>query len=323
MILESILVVILAITLDFIVGDPKNKFHPTSWIGSLIAKLVPLVKNQSQKIEKLGGIILVISVTGIVSTLLIFLNIGIQSISIEFVGIIVSIIVGALLLKTTIAIRGMEKHAMNVMQSIEQNDLEAARNHLSMIVKRNTKNLDKNHVLSGTLESISENTVDGVTGPLFYFAFFGIIGAFVYRTVNTIDSMIGYKTSIFRNVGWFGANCDKILNYLPSRITSILMVFGAMILGIDWKKSYEIMRRDGKNTESPNAGYPMAALAGALGTRFEKINHYSVGEGDVELTKTHLRSAISLMKITSVLFCMTFTIPVVIILSYLGWWIHA
>ena len=323
MILESIIIVISALILDFIVGDPKNKFHPTSWIGSLIAKLVPIIKNKSPQKEKLGGIILVILVTSIVSTLLMFLNIVIQNIPIELLGIIVSIIVGVILLKTTIAIRGMEKHAMAVIESLEQNDLEAARNNLSMIVKRNTKNLDKNHVLSGTLESISENTVDGVTGPLFYFAFFGILGAFNYRIVNTIDSMIGYKTSIFRNVGWFGANCDKILNYLPARITSILMVLGAMILGNDWKKSYKIMRRDGKNTESPNAGYPMAALAGALGTRFEKINHYSVGEGDIQLTKAHLRSAISLMKITSILFCVIFTVPVIIILSYFGWWIHA
>jgi len=209
------------------------------------------------------------------------------------------------------------------MESIERNDLDAARNNLSLIVKRNTKNLDKNHVLSGTLESISENTVDGVTGPLFYFAFFGIPGAFIYRIINTIDSMIGYKTSIFTNVGWFGANCDKILNYLPSRITCLMMVLGAMILGKDWKKSYKIMKRDGKNTESPNAGYPMAALAGALGTRFEKIDHYTVGEGDIELTKSHLRSAIALMKVTSILFCMIFTIPIIIILSYLGWWINA
>lgn len=323
MILESILVVIFAIILDFIVGDPKNKFHPTSWIGSLIAKLVPFVKNESPNIEKLGGILLVILVTSFVSALLVLLNFGIQTISIEFVGIVVSVLVGMILLKTTVAIRGMEKHAMEVMNSLEHNDLDAARNHLSMIVKRNTKNLDKNHVLSGTLESISENTVDGVTGPLFYFSFFGIFGAFVYRIVNTIDSMIGYKTNIFKNVGWFGANCDKVLNFIPARITSILMVLGAMILGNDWKKSYEIMRRDGKNTESPNAGYPMAALAGALGTRFEKINHYCVGEGNIELTKTHLHSAISLMKITSILFCMIFTIPVIIILSYLGWWIHA
>ena len=323
MMLESVIIVTCAVILDLIIGDPKNKFHPTSWIGVFIAKIVPLIKNKSPQKEKLGGIFLVILVTSVVSVLLTFLNLGIKNISIEIVGIIVSIISGIVLLKTTIAIRGMEKHALAVMNSIEKNDLEEARNNLSMIVKRNTKNLDKNHVLSGTLESISENTVDGVTGPLFYFAFFGIIGAFVYRIVNTIDSMIGYRTSIFKNVGWFGANCDKILNYIPARITGLLMVLSAMILKNDWKNSYQIIKRDAKNTESPNAGYPMAALAGALGTRFEKIDHYCIGEGNIELTKSHLRSAISLMKITSILFCLIFTIPVIIALSYLGWWIHA
>jgi adenosylcobinamide-phosphate synthase len=323
MIFESILIVIFAVVLDLLVGDPKNKFHPTSWIGSLIAKLVPIIQNKSPQREKLGGIILVILLTTLVTTLLVFLDVAIQNIAFDFIGIVVSVIVGMILLKTTIAIRGMEKHAMAVMESIERNDLDAARNNLSLIVKRNTKNLDKNHVLSGTLESISENTVDGITGPLFYFTFFGIPGAFIYRIINTIDSMIGYKTSIFTNVGWFGANCDKILNYLPSRITSLMMVLGAMILRIDWKKSYKIMKRDGKNTESPNAGYPMAALAGALGTRFEKIDHYSVGEGNIEITKSHLRSAIALMKVTSILFCMIFTIPIIIVLYYLGWWINA
>jgi len=323
MILESILVVTFALILDLIVGDPKNKFHPTSWIGTLIAKIVPMIKNKSPNVEKIGGIILVVSVTALVATILVFLTIEINNIPIEFVASIISVLVGVILLKTTIAIRGMEKHAIAVMLSIEKNDLETARTNLSMIVKRNTKDLDKNHLLSGTLESISENTVDGVTGPLFYFTFFGIPGAFIYRIVNTIDSMIGYKTSIFRNIGWFGANCDNILNYLPARITSFVMVIAAMILGNDWKKSYQIMKRDGKNTESPNAGYPMAALAGALGTRFEKIDHYCIGEGNQDLTKSHLYSAIALMKVTSILFCVIFTIPVMIILSYLVWWIHA
>ena len=323
MILESILVVTFALILDLMLGDPKNKFHPTSWIGILIAKLVPFTKNQTPNLEKISGTILVVVVSLFVGTLLALLNIGIQNITIEPYAIIISVIVGVLLLKSTIAIRGMEKHAMAVMDSIEKNDLDSARTNLSMIVKRNTKNLDKNHLLSGTLESISENTVDGITGPLFYFAFFGILGAFIYRVINTFDSMIGYKTNLFRNVGWFAANCDKALNYLPSRITSFLMIIGAMILGNDWKKSYHIMKRDARNTESPNAGYPMAALAGALGTRFEKIDHYSVGEGDIELSKSHLKSAIALMKITSILFCGIFTIPVIIILSYFGWWVHA
>ena len=101
------------------------------------------------------------------------------------------------------------------------------------------------------------------------------------------------------------------------------MILGAMILGNNWKGSYQIMIRDGRKLESPNAGYPMAALAGALGTKFEKIDHYTVGEGKLELTKYHIKSAIALMKVTSILFCGIFTIPVIVVLSYFGWWIHA
>ena len=323
MIAESILVVFFALVLDFAVGDPRNKFHPTAWIGSLIAKLTPHTKNSSKNLEKLGGIFIILISSGIVVSLLIFLNIGIKLITIDYIYIIISIIVGGILLKTTIAIKGMERHALAVVTALEQNNISSARDNLSMIVKRNTANLDKNHVFSGVLESISENTVDGITGPLFYFAIFGLPGAFVYRVINTADSMIGYKTDIFKNVGWFGANCDKILNYIPSRLTGLVMILSAMILGNDWRKSYEIMIRDGRKTKSPNAGYPMAAIAGALGAKFEKIDHYSLGDGDISFTKDHVKSAISIMKVTSILFCGIIVIPILLLLSSLGWWIHA
>lgn len=323
MIVESILVVFFALALDFAVGDPRNKFHPTAWIGSLIAKLAPHTKHSSENLEKLGGIFIILISSGIVVSLLIFLNIGIKLITIDYMYIIISIIVGGILLKTTIAIKGMERHALAVVTALEQDNISSARDNLSMIVKRNTKNLDKNHVFSGVLESISENTVDGITGPLFYFAIFGLPGAFVYRVINTADSMIGYKTDIFKNVGWFGANCDKILNYIPSRLTGLIMILSAMILGNNWRKSYEIMIRDGRKTKSPNAGYPMAAIAGALGAKFEKIDHYSLGDGNISFTKDHVKSAISIMKVTSILFCGIVVIPILLLLSSLGWWIHA
>lgn len=319
MIIESILIVAFALALDFTLGDPKNKYHPTAWIGKLIAKLVPLSKNS----EKIGGIILVLFVVSFVSLLLIALDVTINLITIDYVSLIASIVIGTILLKITIAIQGMEKHAIAVVKSVEENNIEKARNNLALIVKRDTKNLDKSHILSGVLESIGENTVDGITGPLFYYGLFGLPGAFVYRAVNTIDSMIGYKTSIFKNVGWFGANCDKVLNYIPSRLTALVMVFGAKIIGVNWKNSYQIMLRDGSKTESPNAGYPMAALAGALQTKFEKIDHYSLGDGNLEITNEHIKSAIKLMKMTSILFSLIVTIPIIITLSYFGWWIHA
>ena len=323
MIIESLGMLIFALLLDFTLGDPKNKYHPTAWIGSLLAKLTPFFKNSSDSIEKLGGIILIFITCVIAASIIIFLDIGINLITTDLLTIVVSTIVGGILLKTTIAIKGMERHALAVVNSIENNDMVAARDNLSMIVKRNTKDLDKNHVFSGVIESISENTVDGVTGPLFYFGLFGLPGAFVYRVVNTADSMVGYKTNIFKNIGWFAANCDKIFNFIPSRLTGLTMIFSAMILGYNWKNSYQIMIRDGRKTQSLNAGYPMAAIAGALETRFEKVNHYSLGDGEIEFSKSHVKSAISILKITSIIFSGMIVIPVILLLSYFGWWIHA
>ena len=323
MILEGIVIVGFALLLDFLIGDPKTKYHPTAWIGKLIAVLVPFTRNNSPKKELFGGILIVFIVVAIVSTLLVALDFGISLLTIDIVSLVVSIAVGSILLKTTIAIRGMQKHALSVVDALEKDDLDSARNHLSMIVKRNTKHLDKNHISSAVLESVSENTVDGITGPLFYYAIFGLPGAFVYRAINTIDSMVGYKTSLFRNIGWFGANCDTILNYIPSRLTGLVMILSALILGYNWKESFYIMRRDGKKLESPNAGFPIAALAGALGTKLEKINYYVVGDGNIEFTKSHIISAIRLMKVSSILFCGLVTVPIISALSFLGWWLHA
>ena len=322
MIFESISIIGFAILIDLIFGDPKNRYHPTAWIGTLIAKFTTLAKHQNPIFEKIGGVLIIVIISSIVILLLLSLDFGISLIFTDYLSLIVSVLIGAMLLKTTIAIRGMEKHAINVLESLENNNLNMARNHLSMIVKRNTTNLDKNHVLSGVLESISENTVDGITGPMFYYAFFGLSGAFFYRIVNTADSMIGYKNDLFKNLGWFTATCDTILNYIPSRLTGLMMIISAALLHNNWRHSYKIMMRDGKKTESPNAGYPMAALAGALETKFEKINHYKLGDGEIILTKQHVISAINIMKLTSVLFFGIITVPIILILSFIGWWIY-
>ena len=322
MIIESITIIGFAILIDLILGDPKNRYHPTAWIGTFIAKLTTITKNQNSTFEKIGGTIMIITISSVVVLLLSGLNFGISLISVDYISLILSVVIGALLLKTTIAIRGMEKHAINVLDSLERHDLDLARNYLSMIVKRNTTKLDKNHVLSGVLESISENTVDGITGPMFYYAFFGLFGAFVYRIINTADSMVGYKNDIFKNLGWFTAKCDTILNYIPSRLTGLMMVISAAILQNNWRNSYKVMIRDGKKTESPNAGYPMAALAGALETKFEKINHYKLGDGEITLTRDHVLSAIKIMKLTSILFFGIITIPIIFVLSILGWWLY-
>jgi len=322
-----ILAIVFALVIDITLGEPRNKYHPTVWMGTLVGKLVPLTRSTSQKLEKINGVILVISLTAFISILVVVFESGLQQLeSIDFIclskilaTIFVILSVG-LLLKTTIAIKGMEQHACKIMEAVSRNDLNDARAKLSMIVKRNTKDLDREHIISATLESISENTVDGITGPLFYFAIFGLVGSFVYRTINTMDSMIGYKTDLFRNLGWFGANCDKVLNFVPSRLTSLIMVLACMSMGGNWRHSLAVMKRDGHKTESPNAGYPMATMAGALGVRFEKVDHYALGDELSEITDNHVKTAISIMRITTILFVVLFTIPIIVILSYLGWW---
>lgn len=323
MILESILIISLAILLDLKFGDPKNRYHPTAWMGELIAKLTPLVKNQNPTFEKLGGMMIIIITSVIVLSLIGLLMLGLSLISEYTVSIILTIVTSVILFKTTFAIRGMEQHAKSVLASLDAENLDLARSHLSMIVKRDTGKLDENHIISGVLESISENTVDGITGPIFYYTLFGLPGAFLYRVVNTADSMIGYKSDIFKNIGWFAASFDTVLNYIPSRLTGYIMVLASAILHNNWKESYKVMIRDNKNTQSPNAGYTMAALAGALGTKFEKVNYYQLGDGDTVLSKEHVYSALSLMKLTSILFFGIIAIPIILTLSILGWWIHA
>ncbi len=327
MMLTLVISVAFAIALDLALGDPKNKYHPTAWTGILLGKLTPLFKSDSPRLEKLGGVTVVVTITAFVAALMYYFDNIISYLgTLNFVGmakilfLISSAFAIALLLKSTIAIKGMQRHASQIMDSLSKNDLDGARSKLSMIVKRNTKNLDRQHVISATLESISENIVDGITGPLFYFAFFGLAGAFVYRAVNTADSMVGYKTTLFRNLGWFGANCDKVLNFVPSRLTSMIMILASMIVGCNWKSSAQIMKRDGPKTESPNAGYPMATMAGALEVKFEKLDHYVLGDGNTEFTEKHFKNAISMMKVTAILFAGLFTIPVIVVLSYFGWW---
>ncbi|MEM3143204.1 MAG: adenosylcobinamide-phosphate synthase CbiB, partial [Candidatus Nitrosotenuis sp.] len=226
----AILVLVGAIVADLAFGDPKNKYHPTAWVGALVAKMAPFGK--SMRSEKAGGIIVTITITSLVASLVFAYGLLVQDL--DGLMLVFSILAGALLLKSTIAIRGLEEYGRKVIESLSSDDMDEARTRLAMLVKRNTGDLDRGHIASGVLETTSENIVDGITGPIFYYAVFGLAGAFVYRTVNTIDSMMGYRNDMFANLGWFGANCDKVLNYIPSRITSYLLVAAAFLAGADW-----------------------------------------------------------------------------------------
>ena len=147
------------------------------------------------------------------------------------------IITSTLILKVTIAIRGMEKHIEEIVYDLEAKNLKNAQRKLSMIVRRETNQLDEQHILSGMIECVGESIVDGIISPLFYYTFFGPAGAFVYRIINTLDSMIGYKDNYYKNIGWMSAKLDTCANSIPARITAIQIVISAKMIGADWENS--------------------------------------------------------------------------------------
>jgi len=308
------------ILIDILFGDPPNKYHPVAWLGLLISFFIPKLKGDkdgySVNKEKIGGMafaIILVTLIGIATQFLI-------SMCLHLFGIVAAAILTALILKIALAIKGMEKHAIKIISALESNDIKSAQHNLSLIVRRQTKQLNSQDVLSATIECIGESTVDGIVTPLFFYSLLGPAGALAYRIINTLDSMIGYKDDYYRNIGWMSAKMDTISNYIPARITSCLMVISSQLLGADWKNSIEILRRDHRKTRSLNAGYPMATLAGALRIKLEKVGHYSLGENREPLSIAKCKKAISIMKLTTILFSLCLSIPMILILYLFGWW---
>jgi adenosylcobinamide-phosphate synthase len=312
------------ILLDLLFGDPQNRYHPVSWLGKIIEFVTPNLKYRGatvgsishEKIERVNGILFSCSlITGIA-----LLIIAVASFTVLFAGILITIVLFAVLLKVSLALKGMEESAIKIIRSIETGNLEEARYSLSLIVRRDTNSLNEEYIQSATIECISESTVDGIVSPLFFYSILGPLGCIAFRAVNTLDSMLGYRDPYYKDIGWMSAKLDTIFNFLPARITGLLMVVSAYIVEADWRNSLAILIRDHYNTTSINAGYPMSSMAGALRVRLEKKGSYALGDRIDFLTVDKCILAIKIMKITTVLFCMFFSLPLILILSYLGWW---
>ena len=309
---------VVGITIDILVNDPPNRFHPVSWVGRLIEYFVPKLKDKrkSASREKLNGILFAI---GLVVTFGVIFQVSIFA-TLHFFGSVVLIVWSILFLKIAIAIKGMEKHIESIVDELQVNNCRNAQRKLSMIVKRDTDRLDEQHILSAMIECIGESIVDGIVSPLFYYTFLGPVGAFAYRIINTLDSMVGYKDDYYKNIGWMSAKLDTYANSVPARIAPVLIVLSAKIIGADWKNSLRILERDHNKTLSYNAGYPMATMAGALRIKLEKIGQYSLGDESERVSIAKCRAALSIMKLTTIFFCVIVSIPCIIALHLVGWW---
>jgi adenosylcobinamide-phosphate synthase len=192
-------------------------------------------------------------------------------------NLVAYVVVAAFLLKSTFSVRELGRAAHRVGKRLVASDIDGARRDVKALVSRDPSGLDETLLASAAVESVAENASDSAIAPLLYFALLGIPGAVAYRVVNTFDAMIGYHGD-FEYLGKFAARADDLLNFVPSRLTALLLVSAAWLLRRDARAAWRVMLRQGRSVESPNAGWPMSATAGALGVRLEKPRHYTLGE---------------------------------------------
>ena len=302
------LIPIAALVIDTIYGDPRSDWHPVVLIGKLISfyenKLYPEPKtsNGNMFLRGMVTVLLVLLTVGLITGLLVWLSVK--------GGILYYAAMGAVNLYITITPRALCRDGMEIYHLLKAGDIVAARKRLSWIVGRDTENLDESDIARGTVETIAENTTDGIISPLFWFLLFGPVGAMVYRAGNTMDSMLGYKNDRYLYFGRFAARLDDVLNYIPARITFLLFVASAAILKLDWKNAKKIGLRDAPKHPSPNGGYAEATVAGAMHVRLGGYNYYEgkpefreyMGDPDTPLKADHIKQAIYMMYGATILF---------------------
>ena len=298
-----ILPLISGFILDSIIGDPYNIPHPIKLIGKLIAWLEKNVRRHMKNL-RLGGTLLALTVTAVSSVLPFILLL----ICYHF-NIILGIAVESVLCCYMLAARCLYNESMKVCRAAESGDTEAARKAVSMIVGRDTAVLDSDGIIRAAVETVAENTSDGVTAPLFYMGLGGASGAFFYKSVNTMDSMIGYKNEKYADIGRFAAKLDDLLNYIPSRLTALLMAVTAPLFGLDGRNALRIWKRDRRKHASPNSAQTESACAGALHIRLAGDAWYFgqlhkkpyIGDNDRPVEADDIRRANKLMYGASVL----------------------
>lgn len=301
-------IAILAFVIDTIIGDPHTKLHPVVLIGRLISFLERIYyrKEDSDQRKFFSGAILVL--------LVLFITYDVVAGIIQLAYFIPwewgVEAVEALLLAFTISPKSLAKAGRGIYALLLTGEIDKARKAVGWIVGRDTEHLDEAEIARATVETIAENTVDGIIAPLFFFVLGGVPLAFLYRAANTMDSMLGYKNEKYLYFGRAAAKLDDVLNYIPARITGLLFVMAAMLLGFDAHNALQMMRRDAAKHPSPNGGYAEATMAGALHIRLGGVNSYFgkktfrayMGEAIEATSPKHIMESIRMMYTATVLF---------------------
>ena len=317
--------------LDLLLGDPRWLPHPVRAIGWTIQRTEAVLRRftKTPSAEKAAGVLLVVVIVSLV-----FLLSHVLILSFFRISFSIGFALSVLLAWTTLAAKDLGNAAKAVLRHLDSGEIEQARTALSMIVGRDTGHLDEQEIARAAVETVAENTSDGVIAPLFYLALGGPALALAYKAVNTLDSMVGYRNARYINFGWAAARADDVANFIPARIAAILICLAAdmlrglhavispsprtspsrgegvselRILNIALHSPWHIMLRDGGKHPSPNSGYPEAAMAGALGIRLGGEATYGgkasskpfIGDAMSHLDKKHIEKSVELMYCTT------------------------
>lgn len=300
----------LGLVLDRLIGDPPHWPHPVRWIGTGISKLTGRLNRPPHAFRNgfimLGLLVVVVGGLVFAITVLAF-----------SIHPLLGIFIEAILIASGLAQKSLKGAAEEVYVPLMNKNFVLAREKLSWIVGRDTENLDESEITRGVVETVSENTSDGVTAPLFWAFLFGAPGLWIYKTVNTCDSMVGYKNENFQKFGFASARLDDVLNFIPSRITGFLIILlTANKRGLTLRQRLAVWLRDAPKHPSPNSGWLEAATAVQLGIQLGGVNSYSgvpslrarMGEPVYELEAHHIKAAISHMQIATLAFFILFAI---------------
>jgi adenosylcobinamide-phosphate synthase len=292
--MEIILILTIALAIDLTLGDPPNAGHPVAWMGKVISWLAKVRLPNHPAIQFIYGIAITILILAI-SIIPIYLLLH----YVKPFNFAAYIIIAGILLKFTFTISGLRRAALKISQLLKSDNQENARFELRALVSRNTSELPRPLLVSAAVESVAESTCDSLVAPLFYFLILGVPGAMAYRAINTLDAMIGYHGQ-YEFLGKFAARLDDVLNFIPARLTALLLVL-ASTMKKTGNNAWRTAWREHGVTESPNAGWPMAAMAGGLNVQLEKTGSYKLGSANAALVPDTINHSVNLSLMASFL----------------------
>ncbi|MBI2850633.1 MAG: cobalamin biosynthesis protein [Chloroflexi bacterium] len=293
--MEIMIILAVALVVDSTLGEFPNPVHPVVWMGKLASFFEKYGAGRSPLFQFAYGALMTLFLTGLFAAAAYFVLAYLKSLN-----VVPYVIIGALLLKSSFSLKALHQAALRVKALLLRDKLAEARYELRSLVSRNTQNMSKPQAVSATVESVAENICDSFVAPLFFFLLFGVPGAIGYRMVNTLDAMIGYHGK-YEYLGKFAARLDDVLNFIPARLSALLLVLASFLSRQDGRAAWLGVLSDHSKTESPNAGWTMAAVAGALDIQLEKVGHYRLGKAGTALVPETIDASLQIVSIASLI----------------------